>query len=96
LHYSSPGEAVKVNGLAWLLGTLSGLRFVAPEISATVTIVTAIAMQITHSVICRIFAVQSGRNGRTWAVAGLLGGVIATTALLVANEVKAVRAKPPH
>lgn len=97
LHYSSVREAVKVNGLAWLLGTLSGLRFVAPELPAEMTIVTAVAMHITHAMICRIFAVQSGRDGRTWTVAGMLVGVVATTVLLVANEIDAVRSgERPH
>lgn len=96
LHYSSPGEAVKVNGLAWILGTVSGLRFVAPDLPATVTIVTAAAMHVTHAVICRIFAIQSGRDGRTWTIAGLLGGVIATSVLLVAIEIEAARAEPPR
>lgn len=93
LHYSSPREAVKVNVLAWILGTLSGLRFIAPDLPASVTIVTALAMHVTHAVICRIFAVQSNRDGRVWTIAGLLGGVLATTALLVANEVDAAREK---
>ena len=44
MDYSSPREAVKVSGLAWILGTLSGLRFVAPDLPAEVTIVTAIAV----------------------------------------------------
>jgi hypothetical protein len=95
LHYSSPGEAVKVSALAWLLGTLSGLRFVAPDLPADVTVVTAIAMQITHAVICRILAIQNGRNGDRWTIAGLLGGVIATAVLLIANERDAARESPP-
>jgi len=80
-----------VNALAWVLGTLSGLRFVAPDLPAEVTVVTALAMHVTHAVICRIFAVQSGRDARVWTVAGLAGGVLATAALLVANEVDAAR-----
>ena len=77
--------------LAWLLGTVSGLRFVAPELRPAMTIVTALAMHVTHAVICRTFALHSGRDGRAWTIAGLLGGVIATTVLLVANEIDAVR-----
>lgn len=83
-----------MNGLAWLLGTLSGLRFVAPDLPASTTIVTAIAMHITHAVICRILAIQNGRNGDRWTIAGLVGGVIATAALLIANERDAREAPP--
>lgn len=80
-----------MNALAWVLGTLSGLRFVAPDLAPEVTVVTALAMHVTHAVICRIFAQQSGRDGRKWTIAGLAFGVLATTALLVANEVDAAR-----
>ena len=83
-----------MNTLAWVMGLLSGLRFVAPDLPAAVMVVTALAMQITLAVICRIFAVQSGRDGRTWTIAGLCGGVLATSALLIANEVQAARAEP--
>lgn len=82
-----------MNALAWILGTLSGLRFIAPDLPASVTVATALAMHVTHAVICRIFAVQSNRDGRRWTIAGLLGGVLATAALLVANEVDAAREK---
>ena len=84
-----------MNALAWLLGTLSGLRFVAPELPASTTIVTATAMQITHAVICRILAIQNGRNGDRWTIAGLAGGVIATAVLLIANARDAARETPP-
>jgi hypothetical protein len=86
LHYSSPREAVKVEALALVMGTLSGLRFVAPELEPSVTIATALAMHVTYAVICRIFATQYGRSPRGWMIGGLAGGAIATVALLVVNE----------
>ncbi len=96
MDYSSPREAVKVSGLAWILGTLSGLRFVAPDLPAEVTIVTAIAMHITHAVICRFLAPQGGRDGTRWALYALVGGVITTSVLLVAKELDPETAEPPH
>lgn len=78
--------------IAWLLGVLSGLHFVAPDLPPAVVIVTTIAMHITYAVLCRIFAVQNGRNGRTWMIAGMLGGAIPTILLLVLNEIEAARA----
>ncbi|MBM4245990.1 MAG: hypothetical protein FJ148_19685 [Deltaproteobacteria bacterium] len=96
MHYSSTGEAVKVNALAWILGTLSGLRFVAPDLPADVTVVTAIAMHITHAVICRYFASQSGRDGTRWALYAMLGGLVTTAALLVLKELDPAPAEPPH
>ena len=85
-----------MNGLAWILGTLSGLRFVAPDLPADVTVVTAIAMHVTHAVICRFFASQSGRDGTRWALYALAGGVIATSALLVLKEFDPEPTEPPR
>jgi hypothetical protein len=96
VHYSSPGEAVKVDQLALVLGILSGLRFVAPHLDAASAIVTAIAMHVTYAVICYIFAVQNRRSGLAWTVAGLLGGAAATIVLLVANERQAARDGAPR
>jgi hypothetical protein len=83
LHYSSPREAVKVVTLASILGTLSGLRFVAPELEPPVMVATSIAMHIVYGVICRVFAAQVGRNGLRWGVAGLLGGILPLAALVL-------------
>ncbi|MBY0277702.1 hypothetical protein K2Z84_20395 [Candidatus Binatia bacterium] len=85
-----------MSGLAWLLGTLSGLRFVAPELPADVTIVTAIAMHVTHAVICRYLAAQSGRDGTRWALYALAGGVVTTSVLLIVKELDPEPAEPPH
>jgi len=95
LHYSSAREAVKVDGLALILGTLSGLRFVAPALEPAVTVVTALAMHVTYAVICRIFAVQNGRGARAWTIAGLAGGAISTVVLLVLNERALARSNEP-
>jgi len=75
-----------VDTLALVIGTLSGLRFVAPGLEPSVVIVTSLAMHVTYAVICRIFAAQYGRSARAWMIAGLAGGAIATVALLVVNE----------
>lgn len=85
-----------MSGLAWLLGTLSGLRFVAPELPADVTVVTAIAMHVTHAVICRFLASQSGRDGTRWALYALAGGVVTTSILLIVKELDPEPAEPPH
>jgi hypothetical protein len=68
---------------AAVLGTLSGLRFVAPELEPPVTIATAAAMHLTYAVVCRVFAEQCGRNGTRWGLAGLVGGVPALAALIL-------------
>lgn len=72
--------------LAIVLGTVSGLRFVAPDMQPDVTVVTAVAMQITYAIICRIFAAQRGRAPLPWLVGGFVTGVVAVLALLVLGE----------
>jgi hypothetical protein len=49
-------------------------------------LVTAIGIQITHAIICRIFAAQRGRSGTGWMIAGLLAGVLAVAVLLILAE----------
>lgn len=78
-----------MDALALVMGTLSGLRFVAPSLEPSVTVATALAMHVTYGVICRIVARQSGRNATRWAIAGLAGGAVTTIALLIANELAA-------
>jgi hypothetical protein len=68
--------------LAHLGGLLSGLAFVAPNLEPRVMLATSFAVQLTHAIVCRIFAAQGGRKSTRWAVAGLLCGV-ATVAVLL-------------
>jgi hypothetical protein len=75
-----------VETLAHLSGLLSGLAFVAPRLDPTVMLVTSVAVQITHAIVCRVFAGQAGRNGPRWAVAGLVAGVYAVAILLYLTE----------
>jgi hypothetical protein len=86
LHYSSRREAVKVLMLADVLGALSGLRFVAPDLEPAVIVATALAMHVTYGVVCRVFAAQRGRAGTRWGVAGVIGGILTLTVLLVLME----------
>lgn len=72
--------------LAFLIGTLSGLRFIQADLEPPVILATSVAMHITYAVICHVFAVQTGRSGRAWTVAGFLGGALATVLLLVLAE----------
>jgi len=75
-----------VTSLAHLGGLVSGLAFVAPNLDPLVMLATSIAVQITHAIVCRVFAGQSGRNGPRWMLAGLLGGVGAVAVLLYLTE----------
>jgi hypothetical protein len=83
---------VKLATLVLILGTVSGLRFVAPELEAPVMAGTSIGMLITYAVICRVFAAQTGRAGTPWLIAGFLGGFFAVGALLIVSEISGRRA----
>ena len=74
-----------------VLGIASGLLFVAPDLEAHVMAATSVGMLITYAVICRVFAVKAGRPPNSWTIAGLLGGLFATAALLVLTEISARR-----
>jgi hypothetical protein len=84
---------VKLGTIVFFLGTVSGLRFVAPELDAPVMAGTSIGMLITYAVICGVFAAQTGRARNPWLIAGFFGGVFATAALLIASEIAGRRAE---
>jgi len=75
-----------VQTLAIVLGTLSGLRFVAPELEPPVTVATAVAMHVTYAILCRSLAVQRGRTPGAWLTGGFLLGVLAALVLLWIGE----------
>ena len=72
--------------LAIILGGITGLGLVAPELPPTVTVVTGIAIQITYAVLCRVFASQRNRAPLPWAFLGLLTGVFAVFGLLLLGD----------
>ncbi len=93
MQYSSALRVVKLATLVLFLGTVSGLRFVAPELDAPIMAGTSLGMLITYAVICRVFAAQTGRAPTPWLIAGFVGGLFATVALLVASEISGPRAE---
>lgn len=72
--------------IASVLGTISGLRFVSPDLPPDVTVATAVAMHITYAIVCRIFAAQRGRTPGVWLGLGFATGVFAVAALLVLGD----------
>lgn len=79
---------VKVSAVTNLLGWLSGLLLVAPQLrdEPTVLAATAIAMQITYGITLHFFAAMTGRDRRLWGLAGLFGGIPAVAVLLLLME----------
>ena len=83
-----------MSSLAWFVGVLSGLSIVDPGLDSATLLVTGFAVQLTYGIVCRIFAAQAGRNRNLWGLAGLLCGVLAFAALLLATE-RRTRASAP-
>lgn len=77
---------MRLETLAHFGGLLTGLGLVAPHLDPTTMLVTSVAVQITHAIVCRVFAGQAGRSGPRWAAAGLVAGVFAVALLLYLTE----------
>lgn len=80
-----------MESLAQIIGLVSGLRVVHPEMSASLVVMTGFAMLITLSIVCRIFASSSGRDASRWALGGFFGGIFALALLLILTEQSADR-----
>ena len=72
--------------LAQWIGVVSGLRFVHPEMPATLVVVTGLTMLVTLSIVCRIFASSAGRDLQRWTLGGFFGGIFALALLLILTE----------
>lgn len=75
-----------MEALANVLGLVSGLRLVYPDLPDDVVVATGVAMHITYAIVCRIFAAQRDRAPLPWLFAGFVTGVIAVVALLVLGD----------
>ena len=72
---------------ATLLGYLSGLYFIKPDLDFSVLFRTAALVHVLDAALCRLIASQSGRNKEAWTIAGLLLGIWALgTLFLLPNK----------
>jgi hypothetical protein len=73
-----------------LLGYLSGLLFIKPEMDAVTLIRTATLVHVLDAILCRVIAGHSGRQKFAWTVAGLFFGIwaLGTLFLLPARKAK--------
>jgi hypothetical protein len=58
-----------------IVGYLTGLLLVRPDIEPTTLLRTASVVHILDAVLCRIVAGHSGRRKTPWTIAGLVFGV---------------------
>ena len=66
-----------------ILGYLSGLYFIKPDLDAPTLLRTAIVVHVLDAVLCGLIAGQSGRNRKPWIAAGLCLGTWALAALFL-------------
>lgn len=66
-----------------IIGYLSGLHFIDPELEATSLLPTLIAIHVFDSILCFLIARHSARNEKAWALVGLAVGVWGVLPLLL-------------
>jgi len=74
--------------LSSVLGYLSGLYFIRPEIEPSTLIRTAALIHLLDALLCGIVAGHSGRNKILWIVAGLVLGIWALGPLFLLAEMR--------
>lgn len=66
-----------------LLGYLTGLYFIDPDLSGAMLWRTAGLVHLLDAILCSLIARSSGRNRILWTLAGLLLGIWALAAIFV-------------
>jgi hypothetical protein len=66
-----------------VLGYVTGLRLISPEIDAATLVRTTIVVHITDAILCRLFAHNNGYGKNLWTTLGFVFGLWAVAVLLV-------------
>ena len=66
-----------------VLGYVTGLRIISPDITAATLLRTTIVVHITDAILCRLFAHNNGYSKNLWTTLGLIFGIWAVAVLLV-------------
>jgi len=66
-----------------VLGYVTGLRIISPEITAATLLRTTIIVHIVDAILCRLFAHNNGYSKNLWTTLGLVFGIWAVALLLV-------------
>ena len=80
--------------VAVLLGYASGVALVAPNLEPPALLGTALAVQICHAIMCRLFAHNNGYPKNVWTVLGMVAGVWAVAVLVLLP--RRTGEPPPH
>ncbi len=66
-----------------LLGYLTGLRWINPEIDGLTMLRTALVIHLCDAAMCRLFAHNNGYSKNLWSVLGFVFGIWAVGLLIV-------------
>jgi hypothetical protein len=66
-----------------VLGYLSGLRFLDPDLPLRSLVMTTLVVNACDASMCRLLARNAGRSAATWTLLGLVFGIWAFAAVLV-------------
>jgi hypothetical protein len=80
--------------LAPVLGYLSGLHFVAPELDPATVSGTALVVLVCDGIMCRLIAHNNGYPKNLWSVLGFMGGLWAVAVLILLSRRGASFAPP--
>ena len=71
--------------MSWdvVLGYVTGLRIISPEITPATLLRTTIIVHIVDAVLCRLFAHNNGYSKNLWTALGLVFGIWAVAVLLL-------------
>ena len=74
-----------------LLGYVSGVYFISPDLEPRTLLATLAAIHLCDGVLCFLVARYSGRNQTYWTLAGLVFGVWAVLPLLLQRRAPKAR-----
>jgi hypothetical protein len=71
-----------------VLGYLTGLIFLRPEIAPTTLLCTTALVHFLDAILCRVIAGHGGRRKNLWMAAGLIFGIWTLAILFLLPEKK--------
>jgi len=69
--------------MSLLLGYLSGLAFVAPDLDLATLAGTTLVLHTCDAIMCRLFAHNNGHPKNLWTLLGFTGGLWAVAVLIL-------------
>lgn len=71
--------------MSWdvVLGYVTGLRLISPEIDAATLLRTTVVLHIIDAILCRLFAHNNGYAKNLWTALGFVFGLWAVAVVLV-------------